>query len=105
MSIKKIMILGGKGMVGHVLFRQLSKRPEYDVYTTVRNYSEAKKYFSPELVDKIRLDEVDADNFDTIIRALASIQPDVVINCIGLIKQLPITNDPLSAITVKIGRA
>jgi len=100
MGIRKILILGGTGMLGHVLFRQLSKRPEYAVYTTVRNYSAAKKYFSPELVDKIRLDEVDADNFDTIIRALASIQPDVVINCIGLIKQLPITNDPLSAITV-----
>lgn len=96
----RILILGGTGMIGHVLFRQLSKRPEYDVHTTVRNYSVAKMYFSPEIVDKVRLDDVDADNFDTIIRALASIQPDVVINCIGLIKQLPITNDPLSAITV-----
>src|SRR4030067_637196 len=100
MSIKKILILGGTGMIGHVLFRQLSKHPEYDVYSTVRNYSEAKKYFSPDLVNKIKLDEVDADNFDTIIRSLASIQPDIVINCIGLIKQLPIAGDPLSAITV-----
>lgn len=100
MKIKKILILGGTGMIGHVLFRQLSKYPEYDVYSTVRDYSAAKKYFSPVMVDKIRQQEVDADNFDTIIRTLASVQPDVVVNCIGLIKQLPITNDPLSAITV-----
>jgi dTDP-4-dehydrorhamnose reductase len=43
---------------------------------------------------------VDADNFDTVVRALASIQPDIVINCIGLIKQLPWASDPLTAITV-----
>ena len=30
---------------------------------------------------------VDALNFDQVIRSLASIEPDLVINCIGLIKQ------------------
>lgn len=100
MHSKKVLILGGTGMLGHVLFRQLSKYSDYDVYTTVRNYCAAKSYFSPELVEKIRPENVDADNFDAIIRTLASIQPDIVINCIGLVKQLPITKDPLSAITV-----
>lgn len=100
MAVKKILILGGTGMLGHVLFRELSKRPDYDIYTTVRNYSEAKKYFPSELASKIRTDSVDADNFDSVIRALASIQPQIVINCIGLIKQLPLASDPLSAITV-----
>jgi dTDP-4-dehydrorhamnose reductase len=52
------------------------------------------------MVARFRPDTVDADNFDSVIRALASIQPDIVINCVGLIKQLPISNDPLSAITV-----
>jgi len=100
MGIKRILILGATGMIGHVLFRQLSGCSDYDVYSTVRDYSAAKKYFPPELVDKIRPMDVDADNFNSIIRALASIQPDVVINCIGLIKQLPMANDPLLAITV-----
>ncbi len=100
MEVKKILILGGTGMLGHVLFRELSKCPNYDVYTTVRNFSEAKRYFPSELSSKIRADSVDADNFDSVIRALASIQPQIVINCIGLIKQLPLASDPLSAITV-----
>ncbi|HKZ68079.1 MAG TPA: SDR family oxidoreductase [Chitinophagaceae bacterium] len=100
MEIKKILILGGTGMLGHVLFRELSKRPDYDVYTTVRKLDDAKKYFVPELLIKVRGDSVDADNFDSVIRALASIQPHIVINCIGLIKQLPLASDPLSAITV-----
>lgn len=100
MAIKKVLILGGTGMLGHVLYRQLSMHGSYEVFATVRNYREATRYFSPEIINNIRIDSVDADNFDTVIRALASIQPDIVINCIGLIKQLPIASDPLSAITV-----
>lgn len=96
----KILILGGTGMLGHVLFRYLTNNTDYDVYATTRNRGEISKYFSPELARKFRPDNVDADNFDTVIRALASIQPDIVINCIGIIKQLPISEDPLTAITV-----
>lgn len=96
----RILILGGTGMLGHVLFRQLSKHDDYEVFATVRNYPEATQYFPLQLAKMIRTDSVDADNFDTVIRALASIQPDIVINCIGLIKQLPMATDPLSAITV-----
>ena len=43
---------------------------------------------------------MDADSFDTIVRAIAAIRPDIVINCIGLIKQEERVNDPLSAITI-----
>jgi dTDP-4-dehydrorhamnose reductase len=41
---------------------------------------------------------VDALIFDEVSRALASIQPDVVINCIGLVKQNPVSGDPLQSI-------
>ena len=43
---------------------------------------------------------VDADNFDSVIRAISSVRPNIIINCIGIIKQLPIAKDPLTAITV-----
>lgn len=96
---KRILILAGTGMLGHVLFRKLSARPEYDVFATARDMRGLAEKFPPEMLARFR-PGVDADNFDTVIRALASIQPDIVINCIGLIKQLPISHDPLSAITV-----
>lgn len=86
-------------MLGHTLFTQLSLHQGLDVYATARNSGGLSRWFSPKIIEKIRLD-VDADNFDTVIRALASIQPDIVINCIGLIKQLPMASDPLSAITI-----
>lgn len=98
--MKRILILGGTGMLGHVLLRHLSNSQEYEVYGTTRSVSGLSKSFPPELAKRFRPEVVDADNFDSVIRTLASIQPDIVINCIGLIKQLPIASDPLSAITV-----
>ncbi|WP_082736216.1 dTDP-4-dehydrorhamnose reductase family protein [Syntrophomonas wolfei] len=95
----RVLILGGTGMLGHTLFSQLMLESNLDVYATARSSEGLKEWFPVDMVSKIRTG-VDADNFDTVIRALASIQPDVVINCIGLIKQLPISSDPLSAITV-----
>ena len=86
-------------MLGHTLFTQLSSQKNLDAYATVRSSSGLPLWFSPGLVEKIRAG-VDAYNFDTIIRAFGSIQPDIVINCIGLIKQLPIASDPLAAITI-----
>lgn len=96
----RVLILGATGMLGHVLLRYLSKRSEYEVYGTARSLSALSRSFPPELLATFRPDIVDAINFDSIMRALASIQPDIVINCIGLIKQLPIAGDPLNAITV-----
>jgi dTDP-4-dehydrorhamnose reductase len=99
MKVKKILILGGTGMLGHVLFTQLSLHKDLDVYATVRTASNLDRWFSPELRPKIRTG-VDAHEFDTITDAIASIRPDTVINCIGLIKQSPSANNPLSAIAI-----
>ena len=98
MTRTRVLILGGTGMLGHVLFLELSKVAHLDVYVTVRNSDGLDKWFPKELRANIRTN-VDADNFYTVIRTLASIQPDVVINCIGLIKQLPLSSDPLTSIT------
>ncbi|WP_306534127.1 SDR family oxidoreductase [Geobacter sp.] len=96
---KRILIIGATGMLGHVLFRHLSANPEYEVFGTSRSLGGLHAVFPSHLTRRFR-QYVDADNFDSVIRALASIQPDIVINCIGLIKQLPLSSDPLSAITV-----
>lgn len=98
--MKKILVLGGTGMLGHVLFRSLSKNEDFEVHATARDSKWLAHCFDVKLKERIRPQIVEADNFDSVIRALASIQPDVVINCIGLIKQLPLAGDPLSAVTI-----
>jgi len=97
---KRILILGGTGMLGHTLLRYFSASPDYDVYATARTPAGLEKHFSQDLLDRFSPDGVDVNYFESIISALASVQPDVVINCIGIIKQLPSASDPLTAITV-----
>jgi len=96
---KKVLIPGGTGMLGHTLLKYLSSKSTLDVYATARTSSGLDQWFAPNLRNRIRVD-VDADNFDSIIRTFAAVQPDIVINCIGLIKHQSIANDPLSAITI-----
>jgi len=97
---KRILILGGTGMLGHTLLRYLSAVPDYDVYATARSPVGLEKHFAAELLERFCTDSVDVNYFESVIGALAVVQPDVVINCIGIIKQLPAASDPLTAITV-----
>jgi dTDP-4-dehydrorhamnose reductase len=96
---KKVLILGGTGMLGHSLLNQYSGRDDLDVYATVRTSEGLEKLFTSECRKRLKTG-VDADNFETVVRAVESVRPDVVINCIAMIKQSDILKDPLSAISV-----
>jgi dTDP-4-dehydrorhamnose reductase len=94
----KILILGGHGMLGHRLWINLRK--EHEVWTTVRQTS-SPFLDRPEFASNYVRTNVDANNFDEVIRAIASIQPDLVINCIGLIKQMGhLARDPIMSISI-----
>lgn len=94
----KILILGGHGMLGHRLWINL--RRQHETWVTVRQTSSPFPD-RPEFPVKYVRPDVDASNFDQVTRALASIQPDLVINCIGLIKQMGhLARDPIMAISL-----
>jgi dTDP-4-dehydrorhamnose reductase len=97
--LKKVLILGGSGMLGHTLFRHLALQPNLEVYATVRSPKGLLLWFSQELLKKICAD-VDANNFDSVTNIISSIQPDIVINCIGMVSKFRIANDLLSLINV-----
>jgi dTDP-4-dehydrorhamnose reductase len=99
MRTSKILVLSTSGMLGHTLFLRLSERNDLDVFSTVRDQSLLPRWFAPERLKKIR-SNVHADRFETVKRTLDEIKPDVVINCIGIIKQLPISKDPITSITI-----
>jgi dTDP-4-dehydrorhamnose reductase len=94
----RILILGGHGMLGHRLWINLRK--EHDVWVTVRQTASPFPDW-PEFPAQYVRTDVDASNFDQVTRALASIQPDLVINCIGLIKQMGhLARDPIMSISL-----
>lgn len=93
----RILILGAGGMLGHKLC--LSYRERYETWATVR--STPSLYMPYNLIQPERLlGGVDAFNIDSVIRVLGTVQPDVVINCIGIIKQLPNAKNPLVSLTI-----
>lgn len=80
----RVLILGGGGMLGHRLSRVW--RDEFDVWVTYRN-SKAR-YADYRLADDTRqLDGVNAEQPVSVAKAIKQVSPDVVLNCIGLVKQ------------------
>lgn len=94
----RIMILGVTGMLGNAMFRVLSANSDRDVFGTARSES-AKRYFSDNYAGQI-MTGVDVENSDSLMKVFADVKPDVVVNCIGLVKQLADAHDPLLAISI-----
>lgn len=94
----KVIVLGVSGMLGNAVFRVFSESPEHVVIGTARNGA-ARKHFTPALAQNI-VTGVDVENFDSLTKLFATTKPDLVINCVGLIKQLAEANDPLQAIPI-----
>lgn len=94
----KVMVLGASGMLGNAVFRFLSLSKDLRVEGAVRN-ERSKLYFSENLHLAIK-SGVDVDNHDSLLSLFAKSKPDVVINCVGLVKQLAESNDPLTAIPI-----
>lgn len=91
----KILILGAYGMLGHKMFQVLCKT--FDVYATCRSFRTEWTHLLPE---ERLIANVHAENFNSILKAFAHVQPDVVINCIGIVKQLDAARDPIPSIEI-----
>lgn len=94
----KIAIIGCSGMLGSAAFRLLSEHHPGEVYATART-SASLRLFSPELAERIATG-VDVEQTDALTTFLARVRPQVVINCVGVIKQLASASDPLVAIPI-----
>jgi dTDP-4-dehydrorhamnose reductase len=93
----RVLLLGAAGMLGHKLYQQYQER--FDVYATTRKPFSA--YTQYRLFDEERIiSGVEAFDFDAVTKAIADVKPDVVINCIGIIKQLKSAKDPIISLTL-----
>ncbi|MBM9577288.1 SDR family oxidoreductase [Leptospira sp. 201903070] len=97
-SVKRILVLGASGMLGSAIFNVLSEYQDYIVYGTIRSF-EYRKYFSKIHSERI-LGNVDVLDQDSMISLFSSVKPDIVINCIGIIKQQSSAKDPLTVIPI-----
>lgn len=93
-----VLILGVTGMLGSAVFRQFSADKRYQVWGTLRNTS-GLRHFPAEAQSHL-LSNVDVLDHDGLVAVLERVRPSVVINCVGLIKQLADAKDPLSALPI-----
>lgn len=94
----RVLILGVTGMLGSAVFKTFSSDPAHDVWGTLRRAPE-RHSFGEESRERL-LVGVDVLDQDSLVAAIAKVRPDVVINCVGLIKQLADAKDPLTALPI-----
>lgn len=94
----KILVLGASGMLGNAVTRLLSECSQYEVWGTVRS-AHVRSYFPPAVAQRL-IPEINVENLDSLAAVFAQTRPDVVINCVGLVKQLGSANDPLQALPI-----
>ena len=84
-------------MLGHKLWQTLT--PGFDTYATVRRAPSGYAHFG--IFDEARMvGGVFAEEFETVKRAFETVRPEVVINCIGIVKQDAAARNPLASITI-----
>ena len=93
----RLLILGAAGMLGHKLWQTAA--PRGDAWATLRRrpaHAGAARLFDEGRV----LQGVDIGRLETVTQALDHVQPTVVVNCVGIIKQLAAAKDPVASIAV-----
>jgi dTDP-4-dehydrorhamnose reductase len=95
-TLMKVLVVGASGMLGHAVLREFAASPGYEAWGTLR--SEKVRALLPAALRDRALVGVDARDDAALTRVFDQIQPDVVINGVGVVKQLSAAEDPLEAI-------
>lgn len=93
----KVLVIGGTGMLGHKVVQTLS--PRFDVASTIRGSFATIEHLG--IIERNSvIENVAVENFATVEAAIERAKPDVVINCVGVIKQLPTSKDIVKTLTI-----
>ena len=95
---KRILVLGASGMLGHMLVRVLA--PHHEVIgTTLSNYDD-RSPLARVLKRDYWLDRVDMRDWAALEMIISNSNPEIVINCVGVIKQKMESGNILDAINI-----
>jgi dTDP-4-dehydrorhamnose reductase len=99
MKKNRLLVLGASGMLGNAVFRWFASDPAFMVYGSVRSLGVVRN-LQGKVGNAQFIPGVDVESLDSLTRLFAQVQPDVVINCVGIVKQLSEAEDPLVAIPI-----
>jgi dTDP-4-dehydrorhamnose reductase len=93
----RVIVLGASGLIGHKLFEKLSER--FETYGTLKN--KIKDYDHPFFsCHENFIENINAHDFSSLVKKLDEINPDVILNCIGITKRKNEVNIPLEVINI-----
>jgi len=93
---KQVLVLGASGMLGNAIMRVFSQSAGFDVAGSVRSTA-AVRLLPADVAAKLVVG-YDVENQDHLLALFDRVRPSIVINCVGLVKQLAEADDPLRAI-------
>jgi dTDP-4-dehydrorhamnose reductase len=95
----RVLVLGGTGMLGHKLVQRLAARDLW-IGATIRAASIPKSPAARASLGNADLlfEGVDVLDDGPLLDVIADAQPDVLVNAIGIIKQIDAAKDPVAAI-------
>ncbi|GHJ09111.1 NAD(P)-dependent oxidoreductase [Micromonospora humidisoli] len=96
---RRVLVVGVTGMLGHAVLRELADDPTLDVHGLARSIDDRAGWYPPHLLARI-VPAVDVTRFDHVRRLVDEVRPDVVVNCVGVIKQRPDVQDAVPTVTL-----
>jgi dTDP-4-dehydrorhamnose reductase len=91
----KVLILGGDGMFGHVLFREL--RQAHEARVTLRRPLAA---YGGAFAESDAFGGVEVRGSERVVELIAQFRPTAVVNAIGIVKQRPEAEEAVESIEV-----
>lgn len=100
MSVAKVIVLGGAGMLGHKMFQTLRERID-GVFCTLREDASMAPLDRVELLHGNDVVQgVDVTDFPALEAVLSAFRPEFVVNCVGVIKQRAEAVSAIPSITI-----
>lgn len=96
--MSKVLVIGVSGMLGSAVYRLLASSKGFSVTGTVRSSTSLSQL--PRGDNARIISGVEVLDTDRLVRLLVEERPDVVVNCVGIIKQLSAAKDPLVSISI-----
>ena len=92
---RKVLVLGASGMLGGAMLQVLGAKGEVALVGASRRPVAAHLKGFADLRSGL-----DLESSDSLAELLADVRPDVIVNCVGVVKQLQSANDPLAVLPV-----
>ena len=93
----RVLVVGGSGMLGHKLAQRW--RAKFDVWTTLKG--EFEEYERYNIFEREKtIDRIDVENFENVEKIIRTVQPQVIFNAVGIIKQLPSSKNVIKTLSI-----